>query len=129
MPRVGRGSSPGAPAAADSRQVAGAARCLNTLFRITLWWRSTAPPANTESSTSTPTPTPTHGSQPASDYLVAYLIDGDSPGRELRLGFDTTGRLLETVVLILNHAEVGIHAMKARGSYFDLLPPGREGQP
>jgi len=55
--------------------------------------------------------------------LIAYTIDDDRPTRELRLGFDTTGRLLETVVLLLDDgAELVIHAMKARPQYFDLLP-------
>ena len=46
------------------------------------------------------------------------------PGRELRLGFDTATRLLETVVLIFkNDDEMVIHAMPARKKYSDLLPP------
>ncbi len=59
----------------------------------------------------------------ASDYLIAFLIDDDEPSRELRLGFDTRGRLLETVVLLLDEGnELVIHAMKARPQYLDLLP-------
>jgi hypothetical protein len=59
----------------------------------------------------------------AHDYLIAYTIDDDQPARELRLGFDTRGRLLELVVLMLDDAgELIIHAMKARPQYFDLLP-------
>lgn len=47
----------------------------------------------------------------------------DDPVRELRLGFDTTARLLETVVLIVDSGdEMVIHAMSARKSYLDLLP-------
>ena len=43
--------------------------------------------------------------------------------RELRLGFDTGARLLETVVLALeNGDEMVIHAMPARKKYLDLLP-------
>ena len=61
--------------------------------------------------------------QAATHYLIAYTIDDDRPTRELRLGFDTTGRLLETVVLLLDDGtELVIHAMKARPQYFDLLP-------
>lgn len=61
--------------------------------------------------------------QAATHYLIVYTIDDDRPTRELRLGFDTTGRLLETVVLLLDDgAELVIHAMKARPQYFDLLP-------
>lgn len=56
-------------------------------------------------------------------YLIAYPIDDDEPTRELRLGFDTAGRLLEIVVLLLDDgSELVIHAMKARPQYFDLLP-------
>ena len=61
----------------------------------------------------------------AGGFLVAYTLDDDAPVRELRLGFDTRGRLLETVVLLLDDgAELAIHAMKARPQYFDLLPRG-----
>jgi hypothetical protein len=56
-------------------------------------------------------------------YVVAYAIDDDEPLRELRLGFDTRGRLLEVVVLLVEDgAELAIHAMKARPQYLDLLP-------
>ena len=59
----------------------------------------------------------------AEQYLIAYSIDDDQPARELRLGFDTRGRLLEIVVLMLDdETELVIHAMKARPQYFDLLP-------
>lgn len=45
------------------------------------------------------------------------------PARELRLGFDTHGRLLEIVVVLLDdETELAIHAMKARPQYLDLLP-------
>jgi len=55
--------------------------------------------------------------------LVGYNIEDDRPERELRLGFDTAGRLLEIVVLILDDGtELAIHAMKARPQYLDLLP-------
>jgi hypothetical protein len=50
-------------------------------------------------------------------------LDGDSPARQLRLGFDTHGRLLETVVLVFDSGnELVIHAMKARPHMLDLLP-------
>ena len=51
-------------------------------------------------------------------------LDEDGPlFRELRLGFDTGARLLETVVLVLEGGdEVVIHAMPARKKYLDLLP-------
>jgi hypothetical protein len=44
----------------------------------------------------------------------------------LRLGFDTAGRLLETVVLLFDSGnELVIHAMKARAAYIDLLDMNR----
>ena len=50
-------------------------------------------------------------------------LDDDSPARQLRLGFDTQGRLLETVVLIVDSGnELVIHATKARPQMLDLLP-------
>lgn len=51
-------------------------------------------------------------------------LDGEEPPeRELRLGFDTQARLLETVVLIFESGdEMLIHAMPARKQYWDLLP-------
>lgn len=50
-------------------------------------------------------------------------LDDDSPARQLRLGFDTRGRLLETVVLVFDSGnELVIHAMKARPQMLDLLP-------
>lgn len=50
-------------------------------------------------------------------------LDDDSPARQLRLGFDTRGRLLETVVLVFDSGnELIIHAMKARPQMLDLLP-------
>ncbi|MBX3094008.1 MAG: toxin [Cryobacterium sp.] len=49
-------------------------------------------------------------------------LDDDSPARQLRLGFDTQGRLLETVVLVFDSGnELVIHAMKARSQLLDLL--------
>jgi hypothetical protein len=50
-------------------------------------------------------------------------LDDGPPQRELRLGFDTNARLLETVVLIFESGhELVIHAMPARKKYLDLLP-------
>lgn len=50
-------------------------------------------------------------------------LDDDSPARQLRLGFDTRGRLLETVVLVFDSGnELVIHSMKARPRMLDLLP-------
>jgi hypothetical protein len=53
---------------------------------------------------------------------VEPLDEEDLPHRELRLGFDTQARLLETVVLIFASGdEMVIHAMPARRQYWDLL--------
>ena len=50
-------------------------------------------------------------------------LDEGPPQRELRLGFDTAARLLETVVLTLEDGvELIIHAMPCRRKYLDLLP-------
>jgi hypothetical protein len=51
-------------------------------------------------------------------------LDEDGPYvRELRLGFDTSARLLETVVIVFESGgELVIHAMPARKKYLDLLP-------
>ena len=49
-------------------------------------------------------------------------LDDDSPARQLRLGFDEAGRLLEIVVLRFDSGnELIIHAMRARRHYLDLL--------
>lgn len=61
--------------------------------------------------------------QAGTEYVVAYSLGEKWPSRELRLGFDTSGRLLERVVLLLDDGrELAIHAMKARPQYVDLLP-------
>lgn len=50
-------------------------------------------------------------------------LDDGNPARQLRLGFDTQARMLETVVLVFDSGnELVIHAMKARGHLLDLLP-------
>lgn len=50
-------------------------------------------------------------------------LDENSPARQLRLGFDTHGRLLETIVLVFDSGnKLVIHAMKARPQMIDLLP-------
>jgi len=54
---------------------------------------------------------------------IEPLDDDGPPHRELRLGFDTGARLLETVVLIFEDGtELVIHAMPCRKKYLDLLP-------
>lgn len=53
---------------------------------------------------------------------VEPLEEDDWPHRELRLGFVTRSRLLETVVLIFDSGqEMVIHAMPARRQYWTLL--------
>ncbi|MDC4232324.1 toxin [Actinomyces sp. B33] len=50
-------------------------------------------------------------------------LDEDTPSRQLRIGFDTKGRLLELAVLVFDSGnELVIHAMKARPGAIDLLP-------
>lgn len=59
----------------------------------------------------------------ASEPIWIEDLDDDSPARQLRLGFDTLGRLLETVVLTFDSGnELVIHAMKARPQMLELLP-------
>ena len=54
---------------------------------------------------------------------IEPLDENGPPDRELRLGFDTQGRLLETVVLVfMGGDQMVIHAMPARRKYLDLLP-------
>lgn len=54
---------------------------------------------------------------------IEPIGDDGPPYRELRLGFDTSARLLETVVLVFEGGdEMIIHAMPARKQYLDLLP-------
>ncbi|MDQ6525184.1 hypothetical protein RB608_16305 [Nocardioides sp. LHD-245] len=71
-----------------------------------------------------------HGVDPADAVHAARSavfvsdLDEDMPSRQLRLGFDRSGRLLELVVLRFDSGgELLIHAMKARRSYLDLLEP------
>lgn len=61
--------------------------------------------------------------QAAGWALWVEPLDEGPPVRELRLGFDTRARLLETVVLVFEGGEeMVIHAMPARKQYWDLLP-------
>lgn len=54
---------------------------------------------------------------------IEPLDEQEWPHRELRLGFDTQPRLLETVVPIFRSGEeMIIHAMPARRQFWDLLP-------
>jgi len=62
----------------------------------------------------------------AEGFLVAYPLaddDQEGPRRELRLGPDRAGNLLEIVVLLLDDGdELVIHAMRMRPQYRGLLP-------
>jgi hypothetical protein len=77
-----------------------------------------------------PASAPNHGALAedavqAADWCqwIEPLGEDDRPHRELRLGFDTQARLLETVVLVIESGEqMVIHAMPARRQYWDLLP-------
>lgn len=69
-----------------------------------------------------------HGVEPddavhAAEHAVFVSdLDENRPARQLRLGFDASGRLLEVVVLRFDSGnELLIHATKARRQYFDLL--------
>ncbi len=69
-----------------------------------------------------------HGVDPADAVYAAdravFLVelDENSPARQLRLGFDSSGRILEVVVLRFDSGEeLLIHAMKARRQYLRLL--------
>lgn len=54
--------------------------------------------------------------------LAGGPLDDDNPQRELRIGLDTKGRLLEIVVLLWDDGEIEIiHAMKARAAYRRLI--------
>ena len=56
-------------------------------------------------------------------WIEPLADEGDWPHRQLRLGFDTNARLLETVVLVFESGqELVIHAMLARRQFWELLP-------
>jgi hypothetical protein len=58
----------------------------------------------------------------ASTPVVAGPLDDEEPQRQLRIGFDTAARLLETVVLVWDDGtEEVIHAMRCRPQYLELL--------
>ena len=71
-----------------------------------------------------------HGIAPEDSIHAATLpvwiadLDDISPQRQLRLGFDSSGRLLEVVVLTFdNGGQLVIHSMKARAHLVALIPP------
>ena len=58
----------------------------------------------------------------AGNPSVSGPLDDENPQRQLRIGFDTQARLLETVVLVWDDdTEEVIHAMKCRPWYLGLL--------
>ena len=58
----------------------------------------------------------------AKAVLVGGPLDDESPQRELRIGLDNAGRLLEVVILLWDDGEVEIiHAMRARAAYRRLI--------
>lgn len=58
----------------------------------------------------------------ATHWAYASHLDEETPARQLRLGFDPAGCLLELVVLRFDSGnELIIHAMKARPHYHHLL--------
>jgi hypothetical protein len=62
------------------------------------------------------------GTTAASRSLADAPLDDENPRRYLRIGFDTHGRLLETVVLVWDDGtEELVHAMKCRPHYVGLL--------
>lgn len=70
-----------------------------------------------------------HGIDPEDSVFAATWaiwvvdLDSESPARQLRLGFDANGRLLELVVLRFDSGnELIIHSMKARPQMLELLP-------
>jgi len=65
----------------------------------------------------------------ATDQAVVVVDldpDGDPP-RQLVMGPDLSGNLLEVIVLVLaDDRFLAIHAMPLRPAFHDLLPPGDE---
>lgn len=60
---------------------------------------------------------------------IEPLEEDDYPHKELRLGFDTQARLLDTVVLVFASGdELVIHAMAARRQYWVFFPEERPGR-
>ena len=58
----------------------------------------------------------------ATEPVAVIVVEDTEPPKEIRVGFDTAGRLLETVVLLLDDdREMVIHAMRARRKYVDEL--------
>ncbi|OLT51088.1 hypothetical protein BJF89_08130 [Corynebacterium sp. CNJ-954] len=62
------------------------------------------------------------GVEAATWPVLVMRLDDENPQRVLRLGFDSSGRLLEVVVLLWDDGtEELIHCMRARKKYLRLL--------
>ena len=58
----------------------------------------------------------------AENWVYASDTDDDMPAKQLVLGFDRGGRLLELAILTFDSGhQLVIHAMKARRKYLHLL--------
>lgn len=58
--------------------------------------------------------------------MVDLDPDGDPP-KQLAIGPDCAGKLLEVIVLVLGDDRLlAIHAMPLRPAFHDLLPPGED---
>lgn len=58
----------------------------------------------------------------AVDNALAVEDAGEDPDRWLVIGPDRAGNVLEVVVLIVDEAQLAIHAMPMRPKYRGLLP-------
>lgn len=59
--------------------------------------------------------------------VVIDLEPGGDPPKELAIGPDQAGNMLEVIVLVLAEERLlAIHAMPLRPSFFDLLPGGED---
>lgn len=58
--------------------------------------------------------------------LVVVDLDPDAdPPKQLAIGPDQAGNMLEVIVLVLaDDRLLAVHAMPLRGKYYDLLPSG-----
>lgn len=58
----------------------------------------------------------------ADNPVLERYLDEDSPARQLILGFDANGRVLELVLLVFDSGnELIIHAMPARKQYLKMI--------
>lgn len=54
--------------------------------------------------------------------VLEKYVDEDNPARQLILGFDTNGRVLELVLLVFDSGnELIVHAMPARKQYLKMI--------